>query len=137
MKLSKFLLCGLLLSTVIELQAQEFVVLECSNDEGKWVATIEINLKNKKLQYDNAIDRFSVENWNKFRKEYAFKDDKELEPKRYEVPIYEIKKITNSEIWAVPLTFFSLRGDLKINRYTLELKDKYGDFKCQKRQKEF
>jgi len=125
------------LLSLTTLQAQELVVLECNSEDGKWVGNLEIDLKNKKLKYDNAFDKFSVERWNEFKKAYALKDNKEYEPMKYEVPSYEIKKITNSEIQAMPLTFFSMRGDLQINRYTLTIKEKYGEYKCQKKQKEF
>ena len=123
--------------TVLKLHAQELVVLECNGEDGKWVGTVEIDLKNKKLKYDNVFDKFSVERWNEFKKAYALKENKEFEPMKYEVPNYEIRKDTNSEIHAMPLKSFSMRGDLYINRYTLTLKEKYGEYKCQKKQKEF
>ena len=127
----------MLLLSLTSLQAQELVVLECNGEDGKWAGTVEIDLKNKKLKYDNAFDRFSAERWNEFKKAYAVKENKEFEPMKYELPSYEIKKIETSEIRATPLTSFSMRGELQLNRYTLMLKEKYGEYKCQKKQKEF
>jgi hypothetical protein len=117
--------------------AQELVVLECNFEDGKWAGNVEIDLKNKKLKYENIIDKFATEQWNKFLKEYSEKENKPYVPKKNEAKQYEITKITSSEIQATQTGIVIERGEILINRYTLTLKEKYGEYKCQKKQKEF
>jgi len=64
------------LLSLTTLQAQELVVLECNSEDGKWVGNLVIDLKNKKLKYDNACEKFSLERWNDFKKAYALKHNK-------------------------------------------------------------
>jgi len=119
----------------ISLSAQDLVVLECNSEETKWIGTIEIDITNKKLKYDNLFDRVSNDLWNEVQKDYANKTNKEYKPLKYEAPLFQITTISPSLIQATP--GFSLRGDLEINRYTLTLKEKMGEYKCQRKQKEF
>lgn len=118
-------------------QAQEIVVLECNSKDSKWAGTVEIDLKNKKLNYDNWFDRFTNDEWNRFKKEYAEKENKEFKPTKYEPPKYLIVKVSDSAIDASPMGLSMGRGDLRINRYTLTLTEKYGEYKCERKQKEF
>ncbi len=117
--------------------SQDLVVLECNLENGKWAGNVEIDLKGKKLYYESLLDRLATEQWNKFNKEYSAKENKVYVPSKTEAVKYEITKVTNSEIQATSTAIMVERGEIIINRYTLTLKEKYGEYKCQKKQKEF
>ena len=120
------------IGSLITAFAEDLVVLECNTDQGRLMATLEINLSEKTIQYDDVLSRLSNDQWNVYLKSQATKEGKEFKPSRYQPRVLPISGETPSELQA-KLTV----GDLIINRFTLTLKIPAGEFKCERKKKQF
>lgn len=125
---------GLLLTTSVMSTAiaEELIVLECNSEQGSWFATLEINLQKKTIQYDNLMARLAHSQWNIFSKSLAAKENREYKPSTYVPRVWDISSASASELKAKLND-----GELIINRYTMTLNVPLGEFKCERKQKQF